>query len=403
MNHAPAWIPNLHPTIQNRMANAEDLLASGQVASAAQHMDNILELLNDDDPGNPSFVKAYVMSRLALVHALQGKSQALEEISRCCNYLQQWDSPDGLYRLSAAFESGRIQRLLGQLQPAQRQQQGLFDQLKDSPQPERIGLARAAAAELAELGAPPPPEHIPAAPLRPQPPPAQVDFRFCPRFSHRFSVVPAEWNGGTYSAGDGSAAWFNPRSQADLSILLSRPQALMETDDPQVLARIGDPQYAPHHQFVLYQPWREPLQGTSKRLLGASMPDMLGPAGQSLKGSPVRHLFLITGGIFRGALAALSQGLAGHSLETLGLVWHFTGDDITDVPTMADEIADCCAACNVQRLSLLTAAMNRQVEQQLANRLAQLPQLLQCQIFEKDRSSSYPRFPTPILEAALRR
>lgn len=403
MSSARPWIPELHPTLQSRLELAEATLAAGQAAEAEAAMAAVYELLEEDDPVNPSFVKAYVRSRWALARAHQGKTQALGEIQGCRDYLQDWDRPEGLYLLSVCLVAGQIQRLLGRPEAARHDLEKLFEQLRGSRQAEKVALLRATAAELAELGFPRPPGEIPPEEKleRPHPPPALVDFRFYPRFPQRLHIGPVDYQGDTYSAADGSAAWFNPRSHDDVKILLSQPSALLETDDPQVLAQIGESRYHPQHHFVLYQPWREPLANSSKRLVGAMVPAMAGPVGECLSQSPVRHLFLITGGIFKGALGALREGLRGHQLETLGLVWHFTGDDITDVPTMADEIAELCAACGARRLSMITGAWSQGVEKQLVRRFAEVPELRVCAAFEKDDRATYPRFHTPKLDALM--
>lgn len=396
------WIPHLHPAIQSRLEAAEEKMSGGQAGAAEQALAEIYEILEEDDPVNPSFVKAYVRARWALARAHQGKASALDEIRGCRDYLKQWDAPDGLYWLSVRLIAGRIQRLLGHHEAARTGLEELYGQLRAHPRPE-VRLLRAIAAELAELGVPRPAEEIPPEPAGPSSPPPLIDFKFLPRYSHRLCIRPVDWQGGTYSGADGSAAWFDPHSQNDLKLLLGRPDALLETDDPQILANLGEARYHPHHQFVLYQPWREPVENTTKRLVGAMVPSMAGPVGESVSRSPIRNLFLITGGIFKGALGALKEGLGGHQLETLGLVWHFTGDDITDVPTMADEIADLCAACQVQKLSLVTGAWSQAVERQLTRRCAELPALRQCSAFEKDDRASYPRFKTPDLDALLAR
>jgi len=407
------WVPYLHPTIQSRLEQAEARLSAGEASAAESALAGIYEILEEDDPVNPSFVKAYVRSRWALARAHQGKTEAVGEILGCRDYLQEWDAPDGLHLMSVCLVTGQVRRLLGDLEGARQDFENLYTQLKEANRPGQtsarlpgeVALLRATAAELAGLGFPRPADEIPAeVPVpRPPSPPNLVDFKFFPRFPERLHMGPVAYQGGTYSAGDGSAAWFDPRSQDDLRILLRQPRALLETDDPQVLARIGEAQYHPHHHFVLYQPWREPLEDGRKRLLGAMVPSMAGPVGECLRQSPVRHLFLITGGIFKGALGALKEGLGGHRLETLGLVWHFTGDDITDVPTMADEIADLCAACGNQKLSLITGAWSKSVEKQLVGRFADLPELKVCSAFEKDDRARYPRFKTPGLDGLLSR
>lgn len=226
--------------------------------------------------------------------------------------------------------------------------------------------------------------------------PALVDYRFEPRFAHRLHIVPVKQGANTYSGADGSVAWFNPRSGSDVKLLMGAATGVLETDDPAVLGRLE-----PSDECVFYQPWREPVEGGTVRLVGATVADMLVPAGQRLAGSGVRHLFLVTGGVFRGALGAFHQALAGHPLETFGIVWHFTGDDISDVPTMVEEIAGLAAACAVRKLSLVTTAFTSRIEKQMVECFGRVPSLRECSVWEKDKASKYPRYPSPLLDALL--
>jgi len=400
---APPWTPTIHPALDERLAAGEAALAAGQAGEAQRHFDDVFRILEEDDPVDPSFNKAYVMSRRALARALQNQADSLEEIMRCRNYLGQWDAPDGIFWFSINFTAGQIQRVLGHHNAAQEAFDKLWSALKAARYPSisTAALLRATAAELAGLGAPRRPEEIPSAAeaLRPAAAaaPAQIEYVFHPRYQHRLHIVPVKEGSSTYSGADGSVAWFNPASQADLRLLMGTPPGVLETDDPAVLAKIGDYPYS----CVFYQPWREPVAGRTVRLVGATVADMLRPAGQSLAGSPIQHLFLVTGGIFRGALAALKEGLAGHQLETLGLIWHFTGDDITDVPTMVEEITALAAACGVRKLSLVTSAFNQEVERQMVRHFVHVPSLQQCSVWEKDKASRYPRYQTPELDALL--
>ncbi|MBT9582133.1 hypothetical protein IV102_02220 [bacterium] len=407
---SPPWIPTVHPALDDLLATGESALAEGRAAEAQRQFEEVFRILEEDDPVDPSFIKAYVMSRRALARAHQKQADALEEVQRCRSYIGQWDSRDGLYRLSISLTAGQIQRLLGRKKAARSDMETLWTDLKAAKESGGYPIAallRAVAAELEALGVPRPPQDIPpaSAALAPQTAgpssPALVNYVFLPRFQHRLRIGPVEMGPNTYSGADGSVAWFNPHSEADVKLLMGQPEAVLETDDPGVLAKIGDNQYHPHSQFVLYQPWREPVENRTVRLIGAMVASMSGPAGESLAKSHVKHFFFVTGGVFRGSLGAFKEGLAGHQLETLGIVWHFTGDDITDVPTMVEEIADLARACSVQKLSLVTAAFNRGVERQMVQHFATVPSLRQCSVWREDRGATYPRFNTPKLDAWL--
>ena len=80
------------------------------------------------------------------------------------------------------------------------------------------------------------------------------------------------------------------------------------------------------------------------RMLGALTETMTPAIGSALSGGPVKHFFLITGGVFPGALTALKDSLNGHRLETLGLFWYYSGDDMTDDPRVVDDLVGLCQA-----------------------------------------------------------
>jgi hypothetical protein len=390
--------------LQGKLEAGEESLASSRPAEAQQLFDDVLETLEENDPVNPSFVKAYVMARGAVARAHRGSSEALDQVLRCRSYLEKWDGPSGLNCLWVSLMAGQVQRLLGREKAAQSDLEKLWKRLKASEgqaRPAMHSLMMTTAQELAALGAPrqdaelPPP--LPHYPL----PSALVDAVFYPRYQHRLRIGPVEMKDGTYSGADGSKAWFNPRSQSDCKILMGQPTDVLETDDPIVLASIGEDRYRPHNQFVIYQPWREPVNNSTTRLVGAMMPEMAKPMGESLANSPVKHFFMITGGVFRGALGAFKEGLNGHRLETLGIVWHFTGDDITDVPTIVEEIADLCQACGVEKLSLLTSAFEPRVEKRMVTSFAKVISLRECSVFRKDSSCIYPVIKTPKVNELL--
>jgi hypothetical protein len=234
--------------------------------------------------------------------------------------------------------------------------------------------------------------------------PPTIDAVFYPRFpQQRFSLGAVPLDGGAVSFGaTGSAAWFNPRLEADRHVLMSTPTHLLETDSPKVLSEIAQAKYAPHNEFVLYQPWREPNGDSNLRMLGALTESMTPAIGSALSGGPVKHFFLITGGIFPGALTALRDSLNGHRLETLGLFWYYSGDDMTDDPRVVDDLIGLCQACKTERLSLLTAAVDSVVEDRLVKGFANAPLMKECSVFEKDDNARYPRFRTPTLDALLR-
>lgn len=232
--------------------------------------------------------------------------------------------------------------------------------------------------------------------------PTSIDVAFHARFEKSFRLGPVPLEGGAITFGaTGSASWLNPRSENDRKVLMGSPTHVLETDSPHILADISSDRYAPHHQFVLYQPWREPQGRSELRLLGALTEAMTPAIGTALQGSPVEHFFLITGGVSPGALTALKNSLDGHRLETFGLFWYYSGDDMTDDPGVVDELTALCRDCQVEKLSLLTAAVDSVVETRLVKGLSDSPWLRECSVFEKDDHARYPRFRTPTLDALL--
>ncbi len=236
-----------------------------------------------------------------------------------------------------------------------------------------------------------------------RPPETVLDFVFHPQFPTPFQLGALPTEGGTVAFGaTGSAPWFSSASESDRQVLMIQPEAVLETDSLQVLQTISDKQYAPHHRCVLFQPWREPAQNPKVRWLGAMTPEMGTAVGKAVSLSPVQHLYLVTGGITRGAIDALTEALDGQHLETVGLFWYFSGDDMTDEPAVMDEIAKLCAESQTQRLSILSAAVDSVSENRLIEGLKSAPSLKECSVFEKDDHAKYPRFRTPMLDTFLR-
>lgn len=229
-----------------------------------------------------------------------------------------------------------------------------------------------------------------------------IQSTFYPFDRRAFQIGPIPLGDNAFGFGAvGSSAWFNPRSPYDSELLLSEPSQLMETDSLEVLSKAGEPEYRGQSEFVLYQPWREP-NNNGARMLGAMNSSMANQIGRAVKGSPIRNFFLISGGFSRGSVSALDKALGGHQLETLGLFWFFSGDDITDDPFIIEEITALCRNSKVQKLSLLTAVMNSKSESLLIEGLAAAPSVKQCAVFEKDDKANYRPFELLALDEFLK-
>ena len=229
----------------------------------------------------------------------------------------------------------------------------------------------------------------------------KIDCAFAPFSRAPFRIGPVPLGEGAVGFGAvGSAPWFNPVSAADRRLLLSSPSAVLETDSLDVLKQIGSSELQPHAEFLIYQPWREPLDNGA-RMLGALVESMAQPIGEAVKGSPVRNLFLVSGGFSNGGLTSLEKHLGGHKLDSLGLFWYYSGDDITDDLRVIDEIASLCRSSSAKRLSLLTAEMSDSAEERLVKQLETVPSITKCVVFEKDDNARYKPFSTPSLDALL--
>ncbi len=229
-----------------------------------------------------------------------------------------------------------------------------------------------------------------------------LDFVFHPWSSEpfRLSALPTD-SGAVAFGATGSGPWFSPTSESHRQVLMCDPKAVLETDSPHVLETISQTDHAPHHHCVIFQPWHDSSRNGKVRWLGAMSPEMGAAIGKAVAGSSIQHLYLATGGVGTGALNALAGTLDGHQLETLGVFWHFSGDDMTDDPKIMDELSGLCATCGAKRMSILTAAVDTTSEDRLVAALAGAPHLSECSVFEKDDHARYSRFRTPTLDAFL--
>lgn len=220
------------------------------------------------------------------------------------------------------------------------------------------------------------------------------------RYPNRLKIGPVSIGDAVLYGAAGSAAWYNPDSASDRRLLFEWEQAVLETDCPKVLRASRQSDFAPHHQFLIYQAWRPEVQ-PGVRPVGAMNPALGKEIGEALAGGPTQHLVLVTGGFMSGSLAALGESLAGHKLQTLGLCWHFSGDDITDDLELLPEIMSLCTRCQVERLTVLTGAMSEAVEERLVFLLKDT-KLKQIRIAEKDDDATYPLYQTAKLDQALK-
>jgi hypothetical protein len=224
----------------------------------------------------------------------------------------------------------------------------------------------------------------------------KADYRFLPRYpGTRLRMVTEQSGNAMRMMAVGSSQWFNPASPSDRSLTLQTAlPPMVETDSLEILQTLQNQQHAPRNGFVVYQHWWEP-SASGGRPVGALKPDQVAPIAAALRGGPTRHFILVTGGFVERSIQRLGLELQGHDLDTLGLFWYFSGDDISDVPSAAQEIVETCKLLKVKRLSILTGAFNQDIERKLAQGLGKLEA---CGIFQKDDGARYPRFPSPTLD-----
>lgn len=130
-----------------------------------------------------------------------------------------------------------------------------------------------------------------------------------------------------------SNSWFDGRRSCDRALVPHEtlPPA-MEIDSVAILRHVAA--LAPRSRWwdlLVYQHWR-PMEADGSRLYQALMPDQAREVAAILGPLPVRRLLVVGTGFYEGSIRAFAETLAQgrRTLETLGLFWYFSGDDITD-------------------------------------------------------------------------
>lgn len=186
------------------------------------------------------------------------------------------------------------------------------------------------------------------------------------------------------------------------NLTLAVKPRVLEVDDLEILSESREVTYAPFHRFVIYQHWGQPdAQGT--RAYQAVTKGVAGQIAEALKNGPTRSVLILASGFAAGSVRALADGLAGQDFETLGFFWMFGGDDITDDPTLADEIAYACNKLQVGKLSVVTQEFDEPCRQRLLEGLRRCSSLRECRIFQRLEKAPFPAFSWPEMDALLRR
>lgn len=208
-----------------------------------------------------------------------------------------------------------------------------------------------------------------------------------------------------------SRPWFNPSSPADRALTtytLDEPQLILEFDELEIMgewikevARLqtGSNQKG-NIDFLVFQNWGPATpQGRSYFFLNAERATEL---GGYIKISNCQKLMLIVTTFQKGALKVLADSI-DKPMAYVGLLWYFSGDDITDEACFPEEIGYLAKKLQLRRLAILTGAFNESVEKKLAECLAEASSLEVVSIHHKDDEARYPKLPTPLIEATLKR
>lgn len=189
---------------------------------------------------------------------------------------------------------------------------------------------------------------------------------------------------------EGSQPWLTIWKNEDQLTLDDRP-CLLEVDSLERLRASGDAAYAPYHKFVAYQHLSavdamgirgyEPLRVEDVPELAAAIQE-----------SAAESLILLAAGFQAGALTALADRLEGLKFRTLGCCWCFSGENLTDDSTVAEEIVYAARTLKCQRLSVLTSALDNACRRILADGLRGCPELEVYRVFARDEEGRYPAF-----------
>lgn len=423
-------VPVQNHGLRTRLERAESLLAGRQGQAAQGVLTRVFEILELDSPGAPSLVKSYALSRRVLACAYQlnlegdrdeeeldaAKARLLADLDGHQAYYGKLDSSynirSGYIFLSVCrLTKGQVLGALKQWTSAKEELEGLYEDLERSEISSEIfiryksDIELAIVQELANLGFSLGPDRLAVLSKdrdsRKPAPPLLVNYRSYQRYQDELMICDVRDGCTIHSAADGSTTWINPSDPEDIKLLLQTPAALMETDDFCVLRDIKNPKYEPYNQCLVYQPWPEPREGSGLRLFEAVTTTVARRIGECISGSPVRHLFLVVVGINVGALAELVQGLNGHQLDTLGLAWYFSGEDITDDPSMASQIGELCKACKNSRLLLLTPGWYEYLEKNFISAFEDVATLKECRVFWTKSNGVHRPIRTSALDAVL--
>jgi len=181
----------------------------------------------------------------------------------------------------------------------------------------------------------------------------------------------------------------------------------IETDTIDGLRKIQSKAFIPLNHFIIYQHWGdgESDDGVPYRLYTALEKSKAENIAKILKCGQVKNFIFICTMFMPGAIRTFTDIMlegTPHYLDMLGFFWGLSGDDMTDEVENAYDIADAANRLKIKRLSILTAEFDSGCENRLAEGLRGNSTLRRFGVFRNDERNEFPRFPTPIIDAAIR-
>jgi hypothetical protein len=194
--------------------------------------------------------------------------------------------------------------------------------------------------------------------------------------------------------------FYDGNREADVRLICGQqPQPVIEVEDLDTLRSINREGDLGRFNTTILQ-WRPIREIDGRRGMYWFDRAAARAVGEAIKGGITRRLMLMVTMFEPGALTLLADTVGAGQLSTLGLLWYFSGDDITDRPAVVDEIGHVCRTLGVEQLTVLTGAYSDAVDVKLAQQV-KIAGLRSCAVFLKDRSDSYPLISTPAVTATL--
>jgi len=189
---------------------------------------------------------------------------------------------------------------------------------------------------------------------------------------------------------EGSHPWLTTWKEEARLTLEERP-CLLEVDSTERLRASGDAAYAPYHKFVAYQ-HLGPVDALGIRGYEPLRLEDVPELAAALQESAAESLVLLSAGYQPGTLRALADRLDGLKFRTLGFCWSFSGENLTDDSSLAEEVVYAARTLKCQRLCVLTSALDNACRKILADGLRGCPELELYRVFARDEEGRYPAF-----------